>query len=133
MKILVIILSVLTGILNGDYVPQTLSVAEQDSILNEGIVPAGRYRLESENEEKIFRHSKVADWYVIDTMRHSRKQLGAGVSGLVDERVRDAVMSPNGRYVAFAINNNLYTHCSLSISRPSREGAMISCPSRVTV
>jgi dipeptidyl-peptidase-4 len=45
----------------------------------------------------------VADYYIIDTMRHTRKQLGEG-------KVRDAVMSPNGRYVAFAKDNNLYIH-----------------------
>ena len=112
MKFLAIILSVLTGILGGEYNANTLSVAEQDSILNIQSENAQntRYRLEKENEEKIFRHSEVADWYVVDTMRHTRKQLGKGVSELVDERVRDAVMSPNGRYVAFAINNNLYIH-----------------------
>ena len=112
MKFLAIILSVLTGILGGEYNANTLSVAEQDSILNIQSENAQntRYRLEKENEEKIFRHSEVADWYVVDTMRHTRKQLGKGVSELVDERVRDAVMSPNGRYVAFAINNNLYVH-----------------------
>lgn len=101
MKGLLIILSVLTGILSGEYQANTLSEAEQDSIL--GVQTTGRYRLESENEEAIFRHSSVADYYIIDTMRHTRKQLGEG-------KVRDAVMSPNGRYVAFAKDNNLYIH-----------------------
>ena len=101
MKGLLIILSVLTGILSGEYKANTLSEAEQDSIL--GVQTTGRYRLESENEEAIFRHSSVADYYIIDTMRHTRKQLGEG-------KVRDAVMSPNGRYVAFAKDNNLYIH-----------------------
>lgn len=112
MKLLIIILSVLTGILGGEYNAKTLSLAEQDSILNvqNDDVQCTRYRLEKENQEKIFRHSEVADWYVIDTMRHTRKQLGKGVSELSNERVRDAVMSPNGRYVAFAIGNNLYIH-----------------------
>lgn len=116
MKILAIILSVLTGILSGEYNAKTLSVAEQDSILNEltnervNELGGGRYRLEKENEQKIFRHSEVADWYIVDTMRHTRKQLGKGVNELTHERVRDAQMSPNGRYVAFAIGNNLYIH-----------------------
>ena len=103
MRLVVVILSVLTGILGGEYNAKPLSVAEQDSILN-GVEATGRYRLEYENEEQIFRHSSVADWYVVDTMKHTRKSLGKG------ERVRDAVMSPNGRYVAFAIDNNLYIH-----------------------
>ena len=111
MKVLAIILSVLTGILGGDYSAKTLSVIEQDSILGDGLsVASYRYRLEKENEEQIFRHSEVADWYVYDTMRHTRKQLGLGVNELTSERVRDAVLSPNGRYVAFTIGNNLYIH-----------------------
>ena len=101
MKLLVIILSVLTGILGGEYNAKTLSGAEQDSIL--GVEATGRYRLEKENAQKIFRHSEVAEWFVYDTMRHTRKQLGEGM-------VRDAQMSPNGRYVAFAKGNNLYVH-----------------------
>lgn len=109
MKLLVVILSVLTGILGGDYNAKTISTEEQDSILN-SVEASGRYRLECENEEKIFRHSSVADWYIVDTMRHTRKQLGKGVNELTTERVRDAQMSPNGRYVAFVIGNNLYIH-----------------------
>ena len=101
MKGLLIILGVLTGILAGDYKANTLSEAEQDSIL--GVEATGRYRLEKENEETLFRHSEVADWFVYDTMRHTRKPLGEG-------KVRDAVMSPNGRYVAFAKDNNLFIH-----------------------
>lgn len=109
MKLLVVILSVLTGILGGEYNAKTISAEEQDSLLN-SVEASGRYRLECENEEKIFRHSSVADWYIVDTMRHTRKQLGKGVNELTTERVRDAQMSPNGRYVAFVIGNNLYIH-----------------------
>ena len=107
MRLLLIICTILTEILNGDYNAQKLSIAEQDSILGNTDPTAFRYRLECENEERIFRHSRLADWYVIDTMRHTRKQLGAGMSL---GKVRDAVMSPNGRYVAFAKGNNLYIH-----------------------
>ena len=107
MRLLLIICTILTEILNGDYNAQKLSIAEQDSILGNTDPTAFRYQLECENEERIFRHSRLADWYVIDTMRHTRKQLGAGMSL---GKVRDAVMSPNGRYVAFAKGNNLYIH-----------------------
>ena len=111
MKLLAILFSVLPAILAGDFVPQTLSIAEQDSILNvqstKEEAVCTRYRLEYENEEKLFRHSREADWFVLDSMRHTRKQLGAG---LQLGKVRDAVMSPNGRYVAFAKGNNLYIH-----------------------
>lgn len=113
MKILTIILSVLPAILAGDFNPKTLSTAEQDSILYAGVQQeedenvCTRYRLESENEEQLFRHSQVADWYILDSMRHTRKQLG---EPLKLGKVRDAQMSPNGRYVAFAQGNNLYVH-----------------------
>ena len=128
----------LPAILAGDFAPSTLSPSSQDSIL-ELSTPntiaestSGRYRLQKENTEKIFRHSELADWFVFDTMRHTRKQLGDAIkkqpsdntpSPLTsnpltsnplttnpDQRPRDAVMSPNGRYVAFAIDNNLYIH-----------------------
>jgi dipeptidyl-peptidase-4 len=105
MNIILVILSILPSILAGDFTPQTLSVAEQDSILNG--VPEQRYRLEYENEEHIFRHSMTADWYIVDTQKNTRKQLGAGMKL---GKVRDAVMSPNGRYIAFAQGNNLYIH-----------------------
>lgn len=105
------------AILSGEYNAKTLSVSEQDSILNaqgdkvqstQDVSVSTRYRLESEDEEQLFRHSQVAKWYVIDTERdNKRTQLGAGMKL---GKVRDAVMSPNGRYVAFAEGNNLYIH-----------------------
>ena len=117
MKTLWIIAGVLTGILGGDYNAKTMPAAEQDSILTvtgKDIPEPGRYRIESENEQKIFRHSALADWYVYDTNNKSRKRLGAGIAKANNEnpdvKVRDAVMSPNGRYVAFGKGNNLYIH-----------------------
>ena len=112
-----IILGVLTGILGGDYNAKTMPAAEQDSILAIGIQPSEvstRYRLESENAQKIFRRSELADWYVYDTHNKTRKRLGAGIAKMNNEdpdvQVRDAVMSPNGRYVAYAKDNNLYVY-----------------------
>ncbi len=107
MKILLFILSVLPGILAGDYNAKTLSAEKQDSILSVGQETSQRYRLEYENADKLFRHSQVADWYIVDTQRNIRKQLGAGLNL---GKVRDAQLSPNGRYVAFAKDNNLYIH-----------------------
>ena len=110
MKTLLIILSVLSGILSGEYKPKTLSAAEQDSILAIGQKPVEepqRYRLESENPDQLFRRSQVADWFIVDTQRKTRKQLGAGLNL---GKVRDAILSPNGRYIAFAKENNLYVH-----------------------
>ena len=114
MKLLIIIASFLQALLAGEYNAKTMSAAEQDSVLGnyelritDNPSVSTRYRLESEEEEVIFRHSRIADWYVTDTFHHTRKQLGAGMKL---GKVRDAVMSPNGRYVAFAKDNNLYIH-----------------------
>ncbi len=114
MKLLIIIASFLQALLAGDYNAKTMSAAEQDSVLGnyelritDNPSVSTRYRLESEEEEVLFRRSRVADWYVTDTLHHTRKQLGTGMKL---GKVRDAVMSPNGRYVAFAKDNNLYIH-----------------------
>lgn len=106
-----IIAGLLSAILGGEYNAKTLSIAEQDSILNDGISASlnegmsNRYRLESENEQKIFRHSCTADWYIVDTKKNQRNPLGKDKGA-----VRDVTMSPNGKYIAFAKDNNLYIH-----------------------
>ena len=105
MKLFLLIVSVLSGILAGDYNAKTLSAAEQDSILNGA--NEQRWTLEAEEEEQIFRRSKIAYWYIVDHQKNTRKQLGAGLNL---GKVRDVQLSPNGRYVAFAKDNNLYLH-----------------------
>lgn len=90
---------VLSDILRGEYNAQTLSPAEQDSILNG--CGNHRYLLRHDNEEKIFRHSYLANYYIYDTLRHTNKQIGDGP-------IRDAIMSDNGKYVAFGRDNKLY-------------------------
>lgn len=100
----------LTNILNKEYNAQLLSAAQQDSILGNGerLMVGGesmpkRWRLEYENKQQIYRHSFVADYYVIDTKKkNQRTQIGGGP-------IRDAVMSPNNRYIVYAkADNNLY-------------------------
>ena len=114
---LLLILSVLPAILAGDYNPKTLTAEQQDSILSietqMNVFPedqSTRYKIKYENEEQIFRHSKRAEWYVLDSMRNTRKRLGDGIFKGQEPKVRDAQMSPNGRYAAFAKDNNLYIH-----------------------
>ena len=108
---LLMILTVLPAILSGSYNARTVPSSVQDSLL--AVEPtdiadySARYQLESENEQTIFRHSTLADWYIVDTEKGTRKRLGEGLNL---GQVRDAVMSPNGRYIAFAKNNNLYVH-----------------------
>lgn len=89
---------VLSDILRGDYAPQTLSSERIDSILNG--VGEGRYRLTYENRKQLFRHSFEADYYIVDTQKNTRKQLSDGP-------VRDPIMSPNGKYIAFTRQGRL--------------------------
>ena len=62
-----IIAGLLSAILGGEYNAKTLSIAEQDSILNDGISASlnegmsNRYRLESENEQKSAEMVEQAD------------------------------------------------------------------------
>ena len=91
----------LEEILSGKYNAKTLSEKEQRELLGDSTT--GRYRIEVENVKPVFRHSTVADYYVYDTQRETRKLLGGG-------GVRDVQISPNGRYVAFVKGQNLYLH-----------------------
>ena len=91
-----------------NYNAKTMSVQEMDSVLVLKVeTPASnnRYRLEYENEQKLFRHSFFADYYLVDTQKgNARTQIG-------DVPVRDAMMSPNGKYVVYAkADNNLYIY-----------------------
>lgn len=88
------------------YNAKTMSQAEMDSVLegeNEK-VKSERFRLEYTNEVKLFRHSFFADYYLYDTQKRD-------TIWLTDAPVRDAVMSPNGKYVVYAkADNNLYIY-----------------------
>lgn len=92
----------LEDILTGKYNPQTMSEHEMDSIL--GNLPDQRYRLEYTDKQQLFRHSFYANYVIVDTQKNTRKPLS-------DAPVRDAIMSPNGKYIAFAkADNNIYLH-----------------------
>ncbi len=113
-RLLSLILIMLSAPLHADrlmeimqgYDAKTMSVAEMDSILeNEsGNAKGERYRLEHKNKQKFFRHSFFADYYLIDTQKNDTIPLS-------DVPVRDAAMSPNGKYVVYAkADNNLYIY-----------------------
>ncbi len=113
-RLLSLILIMLSAPLHADrlmeimqgYDAKTMSVAEMDSILeNEsGNAKGERYRLEHKNKQKLFRHSFFADYYLIDTQKSDTIPLS-------DVPVRDAAMSPNGKYVVYAkADNNLYIY-----------------------
>ena len=91
-----------------NYNAKTMSVHEMDSVLAlkvETSTSINRYRLEYENEQKLFRHSFFADYYLVDT------QKGNARTQISDVPVRDAMMSPNGKYVVYAkADNNLYIY-----------------------
>ncbi len=62
----------------------------------------GKYLLVYNNAKQIYRHSFTADYYIFNTERKELKLLGDGV--------QNPVFSPNGRYIAFARENNLFLH-----------------------
>ena len=87
-----------------DYNAKTMSIAAIDSVLT-GAIATTRYQLEYENEQKLFRHSFYADYYLVDT------QKGNARTRISDAPIRDAIMSPNGKYVVYAkADNNLYIY-----------------------
>lgn len=93
---------VMNDILDGVYDAQTLSTYEQDSIL--GNLPNQRYRLDYTDKQQIYRRSFMANYVIVDTQKNTRKPLS-------DKPVRDAIISPNGRYIAFVkADNNIYLH-----------------------
>ena len=87
-----------------DYNAKTMSIAAIDSVLT-GETATTRYQLEYENKQKLFRHSFYADYYLVDT------QKGNARTRISDAPIRDAIMSPNGKYVVYAkADNNLYIY-----------------------
>ena len=94
-------------LLRGGYDAKTMTNAEMDSVLNLGnqeVSGGDRYRLEWENKQQLYRHSFMADYYLVDTQKNVRTKLS-------DQPVRDAVISPNGKYVVYAkADNNLYIY-----------------------
>lgn len=91
-----------------NYNAKTMSTLEMDSVLaskENSQTANNRYRLEYENEQKLFRHSFFADYYLVDT------QKGDARTRVSDAPIRDAKMSPNSKYVVYAkADNNLYIY-----------------------
>ena len=92
-------------LLTGGYDAKVLTTAQMDSIFGaKGDEAIGRYKLEYENKQQLFRHSFLADYYLVDTQKNTRTRLS-------DQPVRDAIISPNGKYVVYAkADNNLYIY-----------------------
>lgn len=66
--------------------------------------PSDRYLLVYNHSKQIFRHSFTADYYLYDRKRGELKVLSDTMP------VREPVFSPNGEYIAFVRENNLYIH-----------------------
>ena len=98
-------------LLQGGYDAKILTPTEMDSIFANSQSPIAnsqspktRYRLEYENKQQLFRHSFLADYYLVDTHKNTRTRLS-------EQPVRDAIISPNGKYVVYAkADNNLYIY-----------------------
>ena len=94
-------------LLSGGYDAKMMTVEEMDSVLEQGVKNqeiGPRYRLEWENKQSLFRHSFFANYYLVDTQKNTHIPIS-------DQPVRDAMMSPNGKYVVYAkADNNLYIY-----------------------
>ena len=115
--LILVFISLLAGVkaadmmhlLQGGYDARVLTTVEMDSVLEVKSsggreVKGERYRLEYENKQQLFRHSFLADYYLVDTQKNTRVRMS-------DQPVRDAVISPNGKYVVYAkADNNLYIY-----------------------
>ena len=66
--------------------------------------PVDRFVLVYNNSHRQFRRSFTADYYLYDRKRGELKALSDTMP------VRDPVFSPNGEYIAFCRDNNLYIH-----------------------
>lgn len=62
-----------------------------------------KYMLVYNNSHKIYRRSFTADWYIYNIQRSELKPL-------TESPAASPVFSPNGRYIAFSRDNNLYVH-----------------------
>ena len=66
--------------------------------------PEERYLLVYANSEQVYRHSFRADYYLVDRKRNTIKALSDTMP------VMAPVFSPDGKYIAFVRDNNLYMH-----------------------
>lgn len=83
---------------------RALRCAKPQSIDGYLLSPAGRYMLVYTNVKKVFRRSFTADYYICDMKRRELKALSDTMP------LQSPVFSPDGKYIAFSRDNNLYIH-----------------------
>lgn len=102
---------VLRDILTKQYEAQTVPEQTIDSLLSGNVVvsdderylPQYRYVLKHENEQKMFRRSYFANYYLWD--KHKNERIAVS-----DTLIRDAQLSPNGQYVVYGKGQDLYIY-----------------------
>ncbi|MBR1631678.1 MAG: S9 family peptidase, partial [Paludibacteraceae bacterium] len=83
---------------------QTTRLMQIDSIDGFVVGPNERYLLVYNNKKGIYRRSFKADYYIVDLRRNELKPLSPGGGQMIP------TFSPNGRYIAFVRDNNIYIH-----------------------
>lgn len=111
---------VLNDIVFNRYKARTLSISEQDSLLNGSPKEPQRYILQYRNQHKMYRHSFTAEWYLYDT----KKKIELALS---ETLVRDACYSPDGRYIVYGKGQDLYIykvdfHTEVPITHDAADG-----------
>ena len=89
--------------------------------------PSDRYVLLYSHSEKIYRHSFRADYYLYDRKRHELRALSDTMP------VLQPVFSPDGKYIAFSRENNLYIHkvdfkTEVAVTRDGGNGILNGLP-----
>ncbi len=84
------------------YAPKRLNKAYMDSVLNKPS-DEGRYTLKYKNKQQQYRYSFFADYYLHD----NKKDVDIRLS---DTLLREAKVSPNGKYIAYGKGQDLYLY-----------------------
>ena len=86
-----------------------------------------RWLLVYANREQIFRHSFSADYYLVDIQRREVRPLS------VNGKQRAPLMSPDGRYVAFVRDANIFIHkidfnTEVAVTTDGSDDILNGCP-----
>ncbi len=87
--------------------------------------PSERYLLVYGQSERIYRHSFRANYYIYDRQRHELRALSDTMP------VMQPIFSPDGKYIAFVRENNLYIHkmdfkTEVAVTRDGSIGSIIN-------